>query len=275
MRVECCNLTVGSGWPACLRFKGETQAQAYRRLNRRPTARCATRFLPILLKAHTRRWLKEVGDAGLLDTPGPKGEPIVIHSINLALDSAPHTHPFEVIFPGTPAVQVASVVFDEARTALLPVKPVQFRVCEDTLAVRSWDASDTFLGPHQIARLPVTLFKTPLGPCQRALILDKPVRPGLAAGLKWNSCSPEWQPPFLEDRGVWHREVKQMPAWAVVTGSSGCGRPDRCKSKLSQPSPSRGRGKPLLLLNARGTAPPRGRTNRKADGDAYTPKRMG
>jgi hypothetical protein len=46
--------------------------------------------------------LKEVGDAGLLAACGLKGEPIVVHSINLALGSAPHTYPFEVIFPGTP-----------------------------------------------------------------------------------------------------------------------------------------------------------------------------
>ncbi|KAK0628689.1 hypothetical protein B0T17DRAFT_162768 [Bombardia bombarda] len=216
MRVERCDLLVGSGWSAYLRGKRETQPQAHRRLNRRPIARCPTRFLPILLQAYTRRWLKEVSDAGLLNGPGPKGEPIVVHSINLALDSAPHTHPFEVIFPGTPAVQVASVVFDEARTALLPVKPVQFRICEDTLAVRSRDVSDTFLGPHQIARLPATLVKMALGPSEGALVLDEPARPGFAAGLERNSCSLEWQPPFLEDRGVGHREA-----------NAGLGRRDR------------------------------------------------
>lgn len=88
-------------------------------------------------------------------------------------------------------MQIVSVVFDEARTALLLVKPVQFRVCEDTLAVRSRDVSDTFLGLHQITRLPVTLFKMPLGPSERALVLDEPARPGLAAGLERNGCSPE------------------------------------------------------------------------------------
>lgn len=150
--------------------------------------------------------MKEVGDAGLLNTRGPKGEPIVVHSINLALNSAPYTYPFEVIFPSILAVQVASVVFDEARTALLLVKPVQFRVCRDTLAVRSRDVSDTFLGLYQIARLPVTLVKIPLGPSERALVLNKPARPGLAVGLERNSCSLKWQPPFFEDRGVGYRE---------------------------------------------------------------------
>jgi hypothetical protein len=152
--------------------------------------------------------LKEVGDAGLLDARGPKGEPIVVHSINLAFDSAPHTHPFEVIFPGIPAVQVASVVFDEAGIALLQVKSVQFRVCEDTLAVRGRDVSDTFLGPSQIARLPLLIQMLFVPKFDRALILDKPTRPGLTAG----SCSLEWQLPFLEDRRVGHRQVKQMLA---------------------------------------------------------------
>lgn len=105
-------------------------------------------------------------------------------------------------------MQVASVVFDEARTVLLQVKPVQFRACEDTLAVRGRDVSDTFLGPSQIARLPL-LIKMLFGPkSDRALILDKPTRPGLTAG----GCSLEWQLPFIEDWMVGHRQVKQMLA---------------------------------------------------------------
>jgi len=99
-------------------------------------------------------------------------------------------------------VQVASVFFNEARTALLQVKPVQFRVCEDTFAVRGRDVSDTFLGPSQIARLPLFIKMLFVPKCDRALILDKPARPGLTAG----SCSLEWQLPFLQDRGVGHRE---------------------------------------------------------------------
>jgi len=42
--------------------------------------------------------VKEVGDAGLLNATGLKGEPIIVYSINLALNAAPYTHPFEVIF---------------------------------------------------------------------------------------------------------------------------------------------------------------------------------
>ncbi len=180
--------------------------------------------------------VERIGDAGLLDARGPKGEPIVVHSINLALDSAPHTYPFEVIFPGTPAVQVAPVVFDEARTALL--KPMQFRLFEDNLAVGSRDASDTFLGPRQIARGPsvllVNLVKMPLGPSERALVLNEPARPGPPAG----SCSLEWQ---LEDQGVGHREVKANAGLGRVGVEIDVG------IKLSQPSPLRGREKPLLL----------------------------
>ena len=40
----------------------------------------------------------------MLDARGPKGEPIVVYSINLALNSAPFTYFFEMIFLGIPAV---------------------------------------------------------------------------------------------------------------------------------------------------------------------------
>jgi len=47
-----------------------------------------------------------------------------------------------------------------------------------------------------------------LGSSERALVLDELASPRLAAGLERNSCSPERWPPFLEDRGVGHREAK-------------------------------------------------------------------
>jgi len=120
------------------------------------------------------------------------------------------------------------------------VKPVHFKVCKDTLTVRSQDVSDTFLSPRQIVRLLVTLVNVPLGPSERALILDKPAWSGLTAGLKRNSCSPEWQLPFLKDRGVGHREANAglgRRQEVVVVGVK-----IDVRSKLSQPSPSRGRG---------------------------------
>jgi len=47
----------------------------------------------------------------------------------------------------------------------------------------------------------------PLGPSKRALILDKLVRFRFIIGLKWNSCSPKWQPLFLKDWGVRYYKV--------------------------------------------------------------------
>jgi len=76
---------------------------------------------------------KEMSSKYYLMPPAQRTSPSSSTPSISPLTPRPHTHAFEVIFLNILAIQIVSVVFDEAKTALLLIKPVQFRIYKISL----------------------------------------------------------------------------------------------------------------------------------------------